>query len=236
MNIKNNLEKEYNDYYDKYFVGPSLPREDAKIKTLRTLVGSNKKVLDVGCSSGYLVYFLEKQGNVVTGIDFIKSAVLVGVKNGLDCRYCNIENDEFPLKKGEFFDVIILSEIIEHLVDPLPVLNKLKMLLNDDGIFIISTPNIAYIEYRIQLLFGFLPDFCEFRNKFFERPYNFQHKTFFTHKVLEETLGIVGLNIVKKTSHNTYKSHFESFFNFLGLLLPGLFVKNMIFVCVKNKS
>jgi 2-polyprenyl-3-methyl-5-hydroxy-6-metoxy-1,4-benzoquinol methylase len=233
---KNNLEKIYNDYYDMCFREVTLPRKDSKITQIMTLVGSNKRVLDIGCSSGYLGHFLERQNNIVVGLDFVKSAVLAGIKNNLDCRYCNIENDELPLKEGEIFDVIILSEILEHFIDPLPIIKKLQTVLKDNGILIISTPNIAYIQYRAELFFGFLPDFCEFRDIFFERPYNFQHKTLFTYKVLENTLSMAGLKVLKKTSHTAYKNHFERFFNFLASLFPGLFVKNMIFVCAKNKS
>lgn len=234
MKYNSHLEKEYNKYYDTHFKVPSIPREDSKITTLVNLVGSNKTVLDVGCSTGYLCYFLGKKGNSVVGIDFIKSAIDTAVESGLDCRHCNIENDDIPLKSEELFDVIILSEIIEHFIDPLQVINTLTKYLNRGGVVIVSTPNIAYIQYRFELLLGRLPDFCEFRNKFFERPYNFQHKSLFTYKVLEDTLNMANLGVIKKTSHVAYKNKFESFFNIFEFILPKLFVKNMVFVCKKN--
>lgn len=234
MKYNSHLEKEYNKYYDTHFGVPSIPREDSKITTLVNLVGSNKTVLDVGCSTGYLCHFLSKQGNRVVGIDFIKSAVDTAVKNGLDCHHCNIENEDIPPKTGELFDVIVLSEIIEHFIDPLQVVNKLTQHLNKNGVIIISTPNIAYVQYRFELLFGNLPDFCEFRNKFFERPYNFQHKSFFTHKILVDTLSMANLNVIKKTSHVAYKNKFERIFNIFEFVFPKLFIKNIVFVCEIN--
>ena len=96
-----------------------------------------------------------EKGNEVWGIDISEQAVELARKNGVKAFVCDIENEDLPFK--EIFDVIILSEVIEHLISPKKVLKKLKYYLADGGFFIITFPNIAYYKYRLQLLFGRFP-------------------------------------------------------------------------------
>src|SRR5262245_28823772 len=66
----------------------------------------------------------------------------------------------------------------QHLIDPLQTLRRLKPFLSNDGVLIVSTPNAAYIRWRLTLLLGTLPDFGEDRSVLEEeRPYNLLHKT-----------------------------------------------------------
>jgi len=147
--------EEYWQYRKKigYIYGKKhIPRPFAIIASL---VGSGKKVLDVGCGEGFLAKFLMEKGNKVWGIDISEQAVELARRNGVNAFVCDIENEDLPIK--ETFDVIILSEVIEHLITPKKVLKKLKRYLADEGYFIITFPNIAYYKYRLQLLFGRFP-------------------------------------------------------------------------------
>ncbi len=230
------LKQAYNDFFDQKFNVDVEPVYDNKVQSILKYVDHNKQVLDVGCLTGYLGYFCLKKKNStkVVGIDFVENALKHARKLGIDARYGNVENGSLPIQDSERFDVIIVSEIIEHLVDPLVVLEKLKKVLKKNGKIIISTPNMAYFQYRFELLMGKLPDFCEFRGKYPERPYNFQHKTLFTKKVLVETLEMAELKLKKLDSHSTYKSKLEKFFDPFEKLFPGVFVKNMIAVVTKK--
>lgn len=228
----NNLKKHYNDYFYKNFTNFSGFKVDNKIKKIIKLSGSNKRILDVGCSTGYLAHFLTSQNNEVTGIDFLSGAITIAKKNKINAYVCDIENEQLPFKNNSF-DLVVFSEVIEHLIDPNIVLVKIHKVLKRNGLLIISTPNIAYIQYRLELLFGRLPDFCEFRNKFFERHYNFQHKSLFTKNVLKNTLLDNKFKIKKWSSHDTYKNKFEKMFNFMQYIFPGLFKKNIIVVAEK---
>ena len=235
---KTNLERSYNNYFDQNFDFETIPVYDDKVQSLLKYVGNNQLILDVGCLTGYVGYFClqKKTGNKVVGIDFIAGALEQARRKGVDARYCNVETDKLPIKKSESFDIIIMSEIIEHLVDPLAILKKVEKFLKKDGKIIISTPNIAYFQYRIELLLGKLPDFCEFRAKHPERPYNFQHKTFFTYKVLVETLRLANLKIEQLDSHGSYKNDVERYFDPLEKVFPGMFVKNLIAIATRNKE
>lgn len=109
----------------------------------------NAKILDTGCFPPHIFHALENLGFEVWGIASehepvkIKKAVSV-----------NIETDKIPLRES-YFDLILLSEVIEHLVvSPKIYFPKLKKLLKGNGVILITTPNAAHLKNRIKLLLG----------------------------------------------------------------------------------
>ncbi|MEM2292966.1 MAG: methyltransferase domain-containing protein [Nitrososphaerota archaeon] len=155
-------ESELKQFYQKYwlrrirdnYIYDALkypPRYPIIVK----LVGRNKRVLDVGCGEGILSMLLQRLGNVVIGIDLSEEAVKLSRNNGIEAYICDIENEDLPFDKK--FDVIILSEVLEHVVFPKEVIRKLKNNLDEKGYFVITFPNIGFYVYRLQLLLGRFP-------------------------------------------------------------------------------
>ncbi len=230
----NNLKIEYNRYFDRNFKNSNQEFiKDDKISQIEKIVGQGKRVLDVGCMTGYLSYFLQIKDNIVSGVDFLESAVESARNRGIDAFHCDIEHEQLPFADSTF-DTVVFSEVIEHLVDPIVALREIRRVLKPGGVIIVATPNIAYLQYRLELLAGRLPDFCEFRDKYPERPYNFQHKSLFTHKVLEAALSDAGFIARRWTAHSAYKNRFERFFDFLERPFPGIFRKNIIVLAEKH--
>src|SRR3989344_5745663 len=60
-----------------------------------------------------------------------------------------------------YFDIVIMSHIIEHVVNPDHLLSEARRVLKRKGLVIINTPNLAAWFNRILLLFGFQPFFTE---------------------------------------------------------------------------
>lgn len=112
------------------------------------------KVLEVGCASGASLLKIK---------DIYPHAELYGVELNEGCceiakNFCNIynfnlETEEIPFEK-EFFDVIILADVLEHLVDPWEGLKKLKEYLKNDGQVLVSLPNVMHISVVNDLLSG----------------------------------------------------------------------------------
>jgi len=152
-------------------------------------VGFGKTILDVGCSQGRLGRHLRRHKKaVVYGLDISDRAIKEAKKN-LDKAYrLNIETDDLPFPPKSF-DIIICADILEHLVDPLFVLEKLKLYLKNDGIFILSIPNVANIEVRWNLLWG------RFDYKR-EGIMDDSHLRFFTKKTICRLIRKAGLEIV----------------------------------------
>jgi 2-polyprenyl-3-methyl-5-hydroxy-6-metoxy-1,4-benzoquinol methylase len=104
----------------------------------------NATVLDVGCGNGLITVEVGKSGYVVTGID--ASEASIDTARSLN----NLPNVTFVVvAAGNFtpppdkYAAIICSEVLEHLDDPLPLLNTLHQSLLDNGILIVTVPNGA---------------------------------------------------------------------------------------------
>lgn len=66
----------------------------------------------------------------------------------------NIDLNNYDnLELSKKFDYIIFWDILEHLINPWKVLNDFKDFLKHDWKIIISLPNIAFLLYRLKLLF-----------------------------------------------------------------------------------
>jgi len=94
------------------------------------------KVLDIGCAVGT---FLEgcKEYDAF-GIEPNKKTYEIARENNLDVANTTIE--EFnPASK---YDLISLQNTLEHLYDPISVIQKARNILTDDGLLLISVPNV----------------------------------------------------------------------------------------------
>lgn len=117
-------------------------------------VGSNKKVLDVGCADGYLGKEFKNNGCFVVGIEDVVQKAEIAKKSLDDVVIGDIEELKTLPYPENFFDVIVFADVLEHLIMPDSVLVSFKKYLKEEGVIIISVPNIARIDIRIKLLLG----------------------------------------------------------------------------------
>lgn len=119
------------------------------------LVGGGKRVLDVGCATGYLAAALAERGCSVSGVEGDPEAaeqarphleqLIVGDLATLDL---DAELD------GARFDVVVLGDVLEHLVDPQSLLRRCTQLLAPGGSVVISMPHVGHGSVRLALLQG----------------------------------------------------------------------------------
>jgi len=182
-------------------------------------VPKGAEVLDVGCWNGDLANKLINVKHCkVDGIEINKQAIKNAKKNGiknifevdLNCRRNELKN----IKKK--YDCIILADIIEHLLDPEDFLISIRGLLKKDGILVISTPNIAFILYRVKLLFGIF-DYVDAPGVMDKT-----HTRFFTISSL--------INILKSCKYDVRRCYGFSavqnkyfFLRILSIIIPSLF-------------
>lgn len=175
-------------------------------------------VLDVGCWTGANGKFLiDNRRCSVDGIDFSQESLMMAKKNGYNNIFNLNLNCEYNLDsvKDESYDYIILADVIEHLIDPGKLLICLMGKLKKDGSIVVSTPNIAFLLYRMTHLFG-MWNYSEYG--VMDRT----HLKFFTKKTVQKLVSGSGYKIEFIRGYNIVKDRFF-FLRFLGSLFPELF-------------
>jgi 2-polyprenyl-3-methyl-5-hydroxy-6-metoxy-1,4-benzoquinol methylase len=107
------------------------------------------RVLDVGCGNGSeLTLPLARLGFEVTGIDIHAPSIEHATQLGVDVRNLSYVCGPVEELKAPPFDVVILSEVLEHLTEPRLLLSAAKEHLKKHGIIIVTLPN-GYGEFEI---------------------------------------------------------------------------------------
>jgi SAM-dependent methyltransferase len=155
---------------------------------LLELAGSPDRVLDVGCSTGYLARRLRERGAAIVGIELDENAAREARDVCEEVLVGDVETMDLPFADGSF-DVVLCGDLIEHLRDPKHVLERLRPLLKPGGRVVLTTPNVANWAMRLGLLAG--------RWRYTDRGIlDRTHTHLFTRKTLEETLADAGYEIV----------------------------------------
>ena len=113
-------------------------KELAKFVRREFSPSKSTSVLEIGCMYGDLLLELNAD-YAVRGIDIGKDAVAFCKQKGLDVDLIPIET--FLEKNHPPFDLVILSHVLEHLLDPADTLKKIRSLLKPGGKVLILVPN-----------------------------------------------------------------------------------------------
>ncbi|MCC6544981.1 MAG: class I SAM-dependent methyltransferase [Nitrospirae bacterium] len=105
-----------------------------------------KKVLDIACGTGYGCSLLQSADSLyILGIDISHEAIRHAKSN------YKAQNLDFIMSSADtigvlskVFDIVISFETIEHLERYMDFLKEIKRVLNDGGMFVVSTPNKKY--------------------------------------------------------------------------------------------
>jgi len=114
-------------------------KADAKLRHLSRPPTNGGRLLDVGFGNGGFLKLATEMGWNAEGIDFDPKAVEVARARGLKVRCASVLD---LTERNEQFDVITLSHVIEHVQDPIALLNVLYRLLKPGGLLWLETPNI----------------------------------------------------------------------------------------------
>ena len=98
-----------------------------------------RSILEIGSGAGQATFWFENEGFDITGIEpDPRNVKLINkiLKNG-NCINEKVEN----IKLEQKFDIIWMVHVLEHLVDPLNVLNRIKNNMKQNSVFFIEVPN-----------------------------------------------------------------------------------------------
>jgi 2-polyprenyl-6-hydroxyphenyl methylase / 3-demethylubiquinone-9 3-methyltransferase len=126
---------------------------DRENRTFRPLDGLT--VVDIGCGGGILSEPLARLGGTVTGIDPVEESIGVAAlhaqKQGLRIAY-RAATAEDLVAEGLTFDVVVASEVIEHVADVESFLNTCRALCKPGGLLIVSTLNRTPKAYGLAIV------------------------------------------------------------------------------------
>jgi ubiquinone/menaquinone biosynthesis C-methylase UbiE len=111
---------------------------------LTTANYKNKKVLDVGCNTGIITIPLAKQGIEIIGIDNSRSDIRLAKKNlkkeGLSERIAMYANARKLPFKNNSFDIVLLSDLLEHTSDPKKASQEAIRVTKPGGLIYVTVP------------------------------------------------------------------------------------------------
>lgn len=139
------------DSANKILVNSRFDYIDKLLKNNYIMTQNKKKLLDIGCGGGFLLKNFSQKGWDVFGIDIISSSVRY-VNEVLKLPAAQTNFEDYP--KYEFennfgkFDLITLTDALEHFFDPISVLEKIYYILKDNGILFLNVPNVKSISFK----------------------------------------------------------------------------------------
>ena len=109
---------------------------------IKKFIEENKKIniLEIGASDGTLLNFFKRDNHNILGYELNNDAREKAKKN----FNITMKEDFLKADENEKYDIIIMSHILEHFVDPRSIIKHIHSMLNDNGLLYIeipSTPN-----------------------------------------------------------------------------------------------
>jgi 2-polyprenyl-6-hydroxyphenyl methylase/3-demethylubiquinone-9 3-methyltransferase len=141
------------DYYDR--LAPRLVAVEGRnwhlqsrmalvLETIDRYARPGGRALDVGCGTGFLLERLAERGYSGVGVDLSPRSVEHARERlreiGAEGRLTAQVGSAYEPPEGPF-DLIALTDVLEHLEDPRACLRALRARLAPDGLIVVSTPN-----------------------------------------------------------------------------------------------
>lgn len=187
------MEDYYNTVYSKHELQADIARKD-RLKFLFPEIPAGLRILDLGCGPGVDISFLVSS-NEVHGIDIADEALELASEQGIIPHRLDLSQvQQLPFPQ-ESFDIVVATDILEHLFLPQNLLMEIRRLLKPRGSAILSVPNHFYWKMRLRILRGagvILP----FHGH--AKQWEYFHIRFFTSQGFEELLRKTGFRITKR--------------------------------------
>jgi len=141
-------EEEIVEYYSNYPIGYSADLAITTIRINEVLDEFEKfrktnNLLDVGCGPGLFLIEAQKRGWEVYGTEYTDKQINYLKEKGINTYQGKLNNNAF---QSEQFDIIISSEVIEHINNPVEEMQHFHRLLRKGGLVYITTPNFNALE------------------------------------------------------------------------------------------
>lgn len=140
-------------------------------------------LLDIGCATGFFMHVAARQGWNVEGVEISSFAANYARKHfGFKIHQLDIQSFKHTPNS---FDIITMWDTIEHFTNPIQVLKKIKLLLNDNGLLVFSTPDASSIPAKLT------------RHRWVGYKLSDEHLTYFSKKTVSLLCEKAGFRIIK---------------------------------------
>ena len=181
--ILTRIENDIEDHHElDYFWTHSVRYQFILEKILK--LNKTGKLLDVGCYPFHLGKVLRELGWNIWGI----SSPHEPINNDPQIKILNIDKEKFPFNNNEF-NIVLFTEVIEHILDPEFSLKEIFRILEKNGTLIITTPNKISPLITIRRIF-----LSGKSNKEKSSIYHYHNKEF-TMEGLKKTVKNIGFKI-----------------------------------------
>jgi 2-polyprenyl-3-methyl-5-hydroxy-6-metoxy-1,4-benzoquinol methylase len=145
--------------------------------------------LDIGCSVGIFLDVARQNGFSAKGVEVSTWASEFARQKGHDVVTGGLADANYD---ENCFDIVVMNHVLEHVPAPVEILEEVKRILKDDGLFIVGVPNFG--SYMSKLMkekwFSLMPD---------------QHIWQFTHESLKNLLDKTGFEEVCFEARDNHK-------------------------------
>ena len=206
--IKKNFEEDYSKVEDVKYID-QIPFKkkyfELLLSKIKFFLNNEANVLEIGSYYGVFGNLIKPLVKNYTGLELSKHAAKYS-ENTYDL---NIENESLNkfLNKKHLFDIIIMSDVVEHLDDPFNIFKLIEKNLKPNGVLIFTTFNMD----------AFVP-------KLLGRKYHWimpMHKFYFTNNTLKYSLNNNNMEIIK-IKKDTRLISIEYLLYKLSILISGL--------------
>ena len=125
------------------------PRKRAKYDEFLARLGppAGRELLEVGCGQGLFLEHARAAGWRVRGVEILPPVAAHARARGLEVVLGTLEEARFP---DASFDVVVLREVIEHIVEPVALLREIRRVLVPGGVAALGTGNAASWAARLR--------------------------------------------------------------------------------------
>jgi 2-polyprenyl-3-methyl-5-hydroxy-6-metoxy-1,4-benzoquinol methylase len=127
-----------------YLYPPGRADLDLKVFFLPAQAGA--RLLEVGCGSGEMLQWLGERGWQVEGLDFDPQALQNAIAKNLKVYLGNLESQGLP---SNSYDAIVMNHVIEHVPNPVALMQECYRLLKPGGTLVSVTPNNRSLGHSI---------------------------------------------------------------------------------------
>lgn len=190
-NIKEDHEYRYDEAFSGHHHNYLVPPLQKMLNGTSSTESIPLKLLDIGCGNGSLSNFFANLGYDVTGIEDSKSGVSLAKQNFPNCKFIHSSVYDLPYQDLENqFDIVLSTEVIEHLLYPRELIKASKRCLKPNGKLILTTPYHGYLKNLVLALTGNM-------DKHFTVLWDGGHIKFFSSKTLGSLITEEGFTDLK---------------------------------------